>query len=693
MKIHSGTALRALFALSLLARVFSVRSQDSSVPVYPVLRDKWQLENNNSIFFDAGHSPVIDDNIEMSGSRASLWVKYAVDTAKKLTLEHTAVFPNFRLKPNDTHASLMYTFGDEDLPRFFAGGKPVQAMLINGNFYRSMKETTSGIRQNGIMQVFSRIDEDKTSLELERDLFPSADKPAVLQSFTFTNKGKSPIMVTMEALQKTIRTDPARSEPVPHYVTVKSLNPGAKMLQPGDTAQFGIACYASNDDSSQLFDLAAEKKARQQRLEFFNESLRLETPDTIINAAFAFAKRRISESIFETKTGPMMCPGGLRYYAAIWANDEAEYANPFYAFTADELGILAAVNSYGMFAKYMNAEFRPLPSSIVAEGDSIWAGAGDRGDAAMIAQGASRFALVYGNADTARKLWPLISWCLEYCRHKKNAKGVLSSDSDELEGRFPSGKANLEANSLYYDALKSAARLAAALHLPASTSKGYELESKKIAAAIESYFGADIHGFHSYKYYAENTQLRSWICMPLAMGITERKKGTVDALFSPFMFSPDGILTQEGSTTFWDRSTLYSLRGIFAAGETAKGISFLHYFSQRRLLGDHVPYPVEAYPEGNQRHLAGESALYCRIFTEGLFGIRATGFHSFALTPRLPAAWKQMAIKEMNAFGNRLDILVNRDGGGKLSVTINRKDAEPLHYSTREDETILVNLD
>ena len=37
--------------------------------------------------------------------------------------------------------------------------------------------------------------------------------------------------------------------------------------------------------------------------------------------------------------------------------------------------------------------------------------------------------------------------------------------------------------------------------------------------------------------------------------------------------------------------------------------------------GEHVPYPVEAWPEGNQRHLSAESALYCRIFTEGLFGL------------------------------------------------------------------------
>lgn len=57
----------------------------------------------------------------------------------------------------------------------------------------------------------------------------------------------------------------------------------------------------------------------------------------------------------------------------------------------------------------------------------------------------------------------------------------------------------------------------------------------------------------------------------------------------------------------------------------------LHRYSQRRLLGDHVPYPIEAWPEGSQRHLSAESGLYCRIVTEGLFGIRPAGLRSFDL--------------------------------------------------------------
>lgn len=40
--------------------------------------------------------------------------------------------------------------------------------------------------------------------------------------------------------------------------------------------------------------------------------------------------------------------------------------------------------------------------------------------ASMIAYGAARYALVRGDRAKAETLWPLIEWCLEYCRRKLN---------------------------------------------------------------------------------------------------------------------------------------------------------------------------------------------------------------------------------------------------------------------------------
>jgi cellobiose phosphorylase len=81
-----------------------------------------------------------------------------------------------------------------------------------------------------------------------------------------------------------------------------------------------------------------------------------------------------------------------------------------------------------------------------------------------------------------------------------------------------------------------------------------------------------------------------------------------------------------------------------------------------RLLGDHVPYAVEAWPEGGQRHLSAESGLYCRTVTEGLFGIEPTGFNSFTLQPRLPKKWNRMSLEHIKAFQKDLTITITRSG-------------------------------
>jgi hypothetical protein len=334
----------------------------------------------------------------------------------------------------------------------------------------------------------------------------------------------------------------------------------------------------------------------------------------------------------------------------------------------------------------MNPEYKAIPSSIIDQGDGTWNGAKDRGDMAMIAYGAARYALTFGNADSAKVLWPLIEWCLEYLKRKITPDGVVYSDSDELENRFPAGKANLNTSSLYYDALRSAFYLGKLLGKPASQTKAYEEEATQLKSNIEKYFGATIDGFATYRYYKANDTLRAWITTPLTVDIFDRKEGTVAALFSPRLWTEDGLASLAGNKTFWDRSTLYGLRGVLAAGETEKALPFLKYYSQRRLLGEHVPYAVEAYPEGNQRHLSAESGLYCRIYLEGMFGIRATGFNSFNCTPRLPAGWNNMALRNIHSFGTVFDMQVARGAAGKLIIII-KKAGQEKKYNIREGAT------
>ncbi len=246
----------------------------------------------------------------------------------------------------------------------------------------------------------------------------------------------------------------------------------------------------------------------------------------------------------------------------------------------------------------------------------------------MVAYGAARTILALGSESTAAELWPLVRFSLKYCHGKLNDRGVVASDSDELENRFPSGDANLCTSTLYYDALLSASYIAEQLG-ERRTAALYRTRAGRLKECISAHFGACVEGYDTYRYYDGNDVLRSWICMPLVVGITDRAAGTVEALLSPRLMTPDGLLTQSGTRTFWDRSTLYALRGIFATGETEKATAFLEHYAATRLLGEHVPYPIEAWPEGNQRHLSAESGALLPHLHRGDLRHPAHGLQQF----------------------------------------------------------------
>ena len=153
-----------------------------------------------------------------------------------------------------------------------------------------------------------------------------------------------------------------------------------------------------------------------------------------------------------------------------------------------------------------------------------------------------------------------------------------------------------------------------------------------------------------------------------------------------------GLLTEQGSSTFWDRSTLYALRGIYIAGQADRATEFLSHYARRRLLGDHVPYPIEAWPEGSQRHLAAESGLFCRVITEGLFGIRPTGFRSFDLTPSMPSGWNRMALRHIRAFENNFDLVIEKQPDGFLRVTLAISGCNPRAFRLRQGASLRIKL-
>lgn len=639
----------------------------------------WEIRPNHEIVWKVtskGHH----DHIEMSGKRISTVLRYGINANGGFDLSRSFVWPMLRTIPNNTHASLMRHID----------WSPLEGVAVNNRPLNKNNEKVDSIRLNGTMVVESRF--PNHSLKMKRTLLPATEAPSWVECYEFTNIGKRKLTVDIPVSSTVMQTASEKGVDGSYRIEYGLQNSGLYELEPGASVSFSATFSAYKKQETSLTLNAKEECAKRIALVGnWQDNLLLETPDEVINTMFAFAKIRALESIYETKGGPMHGPGGESYYAAIWANDQAEYINPFFPYAGYAYGNASAVNSFKHFARYMNDEWKPIPSSIIAEGDSYWNGAGDRGDGAMIAYGAARYALACGSKEEARELWPLIEWCLEYCNRKLNDEGVVASNSDELEGRFPAGKANLCTSSLYYDALLSAAYLAGDLGMKPKT-KIYRERAAALEKAIEAYFPANVEGFETYAYYKGNDILRSWICVPLTVGIYNHAKGTADALFSPRLWTDNGLLTQAGSKTFWDRSTLYALRGVYMAGEKERATKFMKHYSNTRLLGEHVPYAIEAWPEGSQRHLSAESALYARIVTEGIFGIRPTGLRSFAFTPQLPDEWNEMALRRVRAFDTSFDIEVKRIKAGQLQVTVTQEGKILLNKKVKENTPISCKL-
>lgn len=601
----------------------------------------------------AAHPEDFSDFTEMSGLYASFIVTYGQENGL-LTVSRNAVFPMLRVFPNNTHGSFRVDVDAGAVPVLLVGGRPLREKPVRFRFDGTVVcESVDG------------------HLTVTRVLFPCTDRQAVCEIFTVRNGGEVSVPLSCPALG-TVRlqtvTGPKGvilAERTASLTVAGAASDGtAALLAPGAEAVLSVFYTGRtglSPNPAAGTDASAEYAKRMKRIDELTSPMALDTGCAEFDTLFRFAKLRCGESIFRTANGDVLSPGGGAYYAAVWCNDEVEYAGPWEAYTGDPIQLDAGYNAYAWYYPFMADYDRPIPSSIVAEGTNFWNGAGDRGDAAMYLYGASRYALTCGRMGPDRVLWQAIRWCAGYCLSRRTEDGVIASDSDELEGRLPSGKCNLSTNMLTLGGLRYAARIADALG-DADTGRQYRTAADELEAACEAYFAASVHGFDTYRYYEGNTTLRSWICLPLCMGIETHADGTAAAITSPYLMSEAGQLSEEGTSIAWDRSTLYGMRGMFRAGRTQAAWDYLRGYCGERLLGRHIPYPVEAWPEGGMRHLAAESALFCQIVTEGLLAIEPLSFSSFSLHPRLPDGMEHLTLSGIHAFGEVFTIDV-RDGG------------------------------
>ncbi len=310
---------------------------------------KWNLINNDGIEWKIGNNLPHADHIEMSGKFMSSVIRYGVRKDKSFHFSRNLVWPMLRTIPNDTHASLTRAFNIDVVK------------CLNIDEENVKKEIVKRVSLDGKLTVSCQLTKE---IHIVHTHSPSVDLPVFCEKYVLTNKGDKNRTIEIPQIHKTINTKKEDGVEGSYQLDFETVGAATINLKPGESYPFYVTIRGN------YFKSVDVEQELNKRTVFVNQlwnKLVLNTPDKVLNCAFAFAKIRASESIYQTKDGPMHSPGGLHYYAAIWANDQAEYINPFFSYLGYSYGAESAINSYRHFARFMNDEYKFLPSSIIAE--------------------------------------------------------------------------------------------------------------------------------------------------------------------------------------------------------------------------------------------------------------------------------------------------------------------------------------
>lgn len=504
---------------------------------------------------------------------------------------------------------------------------------------------------------------ENKGITITRKIYPSNKNALVIEEWQLRNGTGKVVKISVSSVRKVRYAD----EEISVVQTCNGVRPAS--VAPGETLLFSSTIQARGISAQDMIpDLAQEHLSRSNLAKAAWEGPgSLETPDHALDLAFTLQKFHILECPAETWKGIITHNGSLRYSPGVWANDPVEYSSPVFPFFGDNQLNDAALNMYRIWLEYCREKgISPFPGSF--ESPALKLVQQQRGDDAMVLYGLSKFLLFLGDKKALEEMWPLIEFSAQSVHSHLNAEGVISSKTDEMEGRYPTGEANLSTSSLAYSGYRQAAHLAHDLGKK-SAELDFNNRADHLRKSIEKYFGAEIEGFKTYRYFKENTTLRGWILLPIAMGINDRQEETINALLSdklwPRRLEGADILAESTRPTEWARETYYALRVLFKAGRTEEALDLTRRVVKAQVFGEQGPYPDE-----DAIDMLCPGSLYPRIFTEGMFGIVPTGLKSFSCTPRLPREWPRMALHEIHAFGKAWDLVVERVGD-KQKITVN----------------------
>lgn len=642
-----------------------------------IQKEKNQEENLhqlsfNSLYYYPQKNHSYYDHIETASFYNSTIISYGHDEKLNLKLGFHHIFPTIRKINNDTRGS--YAFQSDEMFNFYINHQKVKEKLVN-------------VKINGFITITSK----HKHYNITKKLYAASTFPGFICDINITdtsNNYNQPFHLYFpKSNLENIKIPEELTANKEKFIFETSLfNRKNKKIDEINSSnidfKFRYVISILRPNEKIHYNHQKEYKQRKEFINQIKNKCQLKTSNKYLDFMFYLCKIRASESIFKTKAGLMHSPGGGNYYAAVWTNDQIEYAAPFFAYLNYDIANIATENTFNMYEKYMYGDLA-LVTSIIAEGDGYWNGAKDRGDGAMFAYGTLKYLLTRNDKNLSKKYHNQIKWCIDYTIKQKNLYGVYNSDSDELENRFESGNCNISTNSIFHEALLDYKKL--------YNEETYENERISLENNFDNYFFNDnVEEFKTYQYCKEEKHLRSHIFYPLTAHLFTKKDEVINSLLNSPLFINGNFLTTTQCDVYWDRVTLMAIRGLYNSSYNAYNL--LINYTENRLLKDHVPYPIEAYPEGNKAHLSAESALYCRLIVEGMLNYEVENENNFSLTLHLDKSQKSIQLLNFYTNGKIINIKIKKELFSNTYKVLIQYDDKTQKFQVLNNQKFTINL-
>src|SRR5271154_741658 len=191
---------------------------------------RWSITDDGGIVWNVKPDDAHSDNIEMTGLKVSVIVTYAV-TNGALSLDEFAIFPTFRTLPPNTRSHISTHFNNGTEPK----------ILING--VEATNSVVTDVYHKGVMQIHGRIGDD---IVWTRKIFPSTDKPAIIEMISFTNTSivtrsggnVGDVTVELQDTPKIARAGVTNGLDGPYIMSSRVIDAGERTLKPGESTTF-----------------------------------------------------------------------------------------------------------------------------------------------------------------------------------------------------------------------------------------------------------------------------------------------------------------------------------------------------------------------------------------------------------------------------------------------------------------------